>query len=434
MTELAFYGICEPVPGTRWRELFDATWAGYRAWYLREGDVARPPLGAAEQMLRRHMPELAPTWERLVDLTNADPTAARMLTLYDPPRFLPGCTQAVLTDEHPVLIRNYDYRPDLCERVVYSSAFTGRRVIGSSDCLWGLLDGMNDAGLVASLTSVPSPVGPTGFGIPLVLRYLLEVAETVAEAIAVLSRVPINMAYNITLLDGRADTATVFVAPGARPEVSALRAATNHRGVTPDDPGPARSLRSVERQQEVLSLLARQPAVETVVDAFLRPPLYATDYARGFGTMYTAVYRPDRGIVDYVWPGSVWRRAFDSPDATHTAVYRDSADPSLAAAAEPQSPVDPGMSAREPELVCRREELDRATPAELAELAEAAVAALARSGDSAAFEYLLHLTRVTGESVGTAARALADRSSWSGVADIAGTSRQAAWERWRARG
>jgi hypothetical protein len=35
--------------------------------------------------------------------------------------------------------------------VVLGSAFTGRRVVGVSDCLWGLIDGMNDAGLAASL-------------------------------------------------------------------------------------------------------------------------------------------------------------------------------------------------------------------------------------------------------------------------------------------
>jgi hypothetical protein len=39
--------------------------------------------------------------------------------------------------------------------------------------------------------------------------------------------------------------------------------------------------------------------------------------------MYTAAYRPDLGFVDYVWPGSRWRRTFDSPDDTHLAVYRD---------------------------------------------------------------------------------------------------------------
>jgi hypothetical protein len=77
------------------------------------------------------------------------------------------------------------------------------------------------------------------------------------------------------------------------------------------------------------------------------------------------------------------------------------------------------------------DDLAQVTTDELAALAEAAVAALAQRGDPAAFGHLLRLTRVVGESVGVAARATAERGSWAGVADIAGTSRQAAWERWR---
>src|SRR5688500_5108738 len=108
-TVLTFYGIREAVPGERWRGLFDATWPGYRAWYLSEDGSARPSLRTARDMLGRHMPELVPTWERLVDLAAGDQTAARMLTLYNPPRFLPGCSQAVHIGETPVLVRNYDY-------------------------------------------------------------------------------------------------------------------------------------------------------------------------------------------------------------------------------------------------------------------------------------------------------------------------------------
>ncbi len=433
MRELIFHGIHEPVPGPRWRALFDATWPGYRAWFLSAGDRARPALADARRLLGRHLPELVPTWERLVELTGEDPTAARMLTLFDPPRFLPGCSQLVLVEDQPLLVRNYDYRPDLCERVVYSSAFTGRRVIGSGDCLWGLLDGMNDAGLAVSLTSVRHPAGPAGFGIPLVVRYLLEVADSVPAAISVLSRVPVNMAYNITLLDARATAATVFVAPGREPEVFTHRAATNHRGLAPDDPDQARSLRSGQRQQALLALLELRPDPDTVIEAFLRPPLYNTDYGRGFGTLYTAAYRPDLGVVDYVWPGSTWRRGFDSPDAVHTAVYRSpDADFRFGGGAAADR-IDGPRAGMQPDPMCAREDLARSTPQELAELAEAAVDALARSGDPAAFAHLLALTRITGESVGVAARTLAERSSWSGVADVAGTSRQAAWERWRSR-
>lgn len=322
MEPLTFYGIRESVPGPRWRQLFDATWAGYRDWYSSEGESARPSLELAYGMLRRHMPELTDTWERLVELTGGDKTAARMLTLYDPPRFLPACSQIALTGDTPMLIRNYDYRPDLCERVVFSSAFTRRRVIGSSDCLWGLLDGMNDAGLVVSLAFGGRRGVGEGFGIPLIIRYILEVAETIEEAVAVLSRVPVNMAYNLTIMDRDADTASVFVAPGVEPELFPQCPATNHRGTVPEDVDHARRFRSVERQRALIALQAHHPDPDTAISAFLQPPLYNTAYGVGFGTMYTAAYRPNDEVVDYVWPGSTWRRGFDSPDGTHEAIYQ----------------------------------------------------------------------------------------------------------------
>jgi hypothetical protein len=78
-----------------------------------------------------------------------------------------------------------------------------------------------------------------------------------------------------------------------------------------------------------------------------------------------------------------------------------------------------------------REDLASATPSELADVAESSMRLLAQSDDPAAFGYLIELTRLGGECLGIAARTLAHDSSWSQVANIAGTTRQAAWERWR---
>jgi hypothetical protein len=103
MEKLTFYGIRESAPGPRWRQLFDATWDGYRNWYFSEGESARPSLKLGHRMLQRHMPELIDTWERLVDLAAGDEAAARMLTLYDPPRFLPACSQLALTGDTSML-------------------------------------------------------------------------------------------------------------------------------------------------------------------------------------------------------------------------------------------------------------------------------------------------------------------------------------------
>ena len=313
---LTLHAITEAEPGPRWQELFATVWPAYRAWYLSERDSARPDLRTCQRMLQRHMPELVPTWHRLVDLTGGDELAARMLSQWDPPRFLPGCSQAVLTGHTPALLRNYDYSPDLFERVVYSSAFTGRRVLGTSDCMWGLLDGMNDVGLAVSLAFGGRPGSAPGFGIPLVLRYLLEVATCTERATELLRDLPVSMAYNLTMVDRSGRAVTAFVAPGQQPELSDLAAATNHRGRTPEHPGHARRFRSVERQELLLRLLDEGLDVTQLGARLLEPPLHSADFTHAFGTLYTAVYEPAAGTVEYLWPGDRWRRTFSSPTAS----------------------------------------------------------------------------------------------------------------------
>ena len=441
---LTFYGVRESTPGPQWRAVYDATSPAYRAWYLRDTHRPRPTLQVAQRMLASHMPELVPTWEHLSELTDGDETIARMLTQWNPPAFLSGCSQAVLHGDTPVLVRNYDYRPDLCERVVYSSALTGRRVLGMSDCLWGLLDGMNDAGLAVSLTFGGRAEVGEGFGIPLVLRYLLEVTETLAEATAVLSRLPVSMAYNVTVLDRNADAATVFVAPGERPEVTRIGAVANHRGTSPDWPEHARAFRSIERQQALLRALAGRPTPEALVDQLLRPPMYSTAYEQGFGTMYTAAYRPAEGVADFVWPSSTWRRTFDSPSGTHEAVLgvpREDGE-QRPYSREPVERFDESRRGDKPRLVTSSNHPapitpdehgtsdGRRTPDELADVARAALRGLADSDDPAAFAHLLRLSAELGECLGVSARQVAGSRSWSGVADVAGTTRQAAWARW----
>jgi predicted choloylglycine hydrolase len=314
------FGITEASPGPRWRALFDATWPGYRAWYLRDGEQARPELLTATRMLASHMPELVPTYERLVGLAGGDEIAARMLTLWDVPAFAPACSQAVITAPEPALCRNYDYGVDLWERTIYTSAFTGRRVIGAGDCLWGLLDGMNDTGLAVSLTFGGRPGAGRGFAIPIVLRYLLEVAGTAAEAREALRGLPIAMSYNLTVVDAGGAAFTAFVAPDSAPEFSDAPIATNHRGQLPEYPERARRLRSVPRRDHLSTLLAADPGPDDLAAAFLADPLYNREYSAAFGTLYTALYRPAEKVVDFRWPDLTWRRGFDDPDGTREVV------------------------------------------------------------------------------------------------------------------
>jgi predicted choloylglycine hydrolase len=304
----------EDVPGPRWRALYDATWPQYRSWYLGPGTGRRPSAAKAEAALLRYMPELHPTWQRLVSLTGGDATTAAMLTHWNMPAFAPACSQVAVNAGTRALIRNYDYHPDLFEQVVMSTRFADRAVMGTSDCLWGLLDGMNSDGLAVSLTFGGARDHGPGFGIPLVVRYLLEVAGTVSQALTVLGRLPVSMSYNLTLTDRVGDMRTAYVAPGRSVEVREFPLATNHRFDRPDDPGQAKRFRSLERQTHLLGLLEDQPHPDVLAKEFVREPLRSSDYAHGFGTLYTADYRPDSGELHYRWPGTTWTRSFDATD------------------------------------------------------------------------------------------------------------------------
>ena len=89
---MTLYGIREEQPGPQWQALHDVTRVGYHRWYLSEGAAARPDLRTCRRMLMSHMPEIVPVWERLVELAGGDEVTAKLLTLWNPPAFLPGCS------------------------------------------------------------------------------------------------------------------------------------------------------------------------------------------------------------------------------------------------------------------------------------------------------------------------------------------------------
>ena len=324
---IELHAVAEPQPGARFQARFEATWPAYRAWYLRDGDAARPSYLACRHALELHMPELVPTYERLVQLAGGGDLAARMLSLYDPPALVTGCSQAVLTRPEPLLVRNYDFDPKLLEGVIALTAYTGRRVLGMSDCLWGLLDGVNNAGLAMSLAFGGRRVTAPGFAMPLVVRYLLELCATTREAVAVLSRLPVQAAYNLTIVDREGDAVTAHVGPDHAADIGRALVATNHQR-TVDWPEHAEAVRSQEREQCMLDLLEAGAGEEDFVAAFLEPPLRSTGYDNGFGTLYTAVYRPLDAAVEYRWPGLTWRQSCAGFEEGMRAVRLPSSKPS----------------------------------------------------------------------------------------------------------
>ncbi len=325
MVPFSFRSIEELELGPRWQAVFEERWPHYREWFLREGEAARPSFATSVRMLRAHMPELLPAYERVVELAGGGDLAARMLSLYRPPPYLAACSQGAWTREGgPVLVRNYDYAPSRMEGVVWSTRMLERRVIGMSDCLWGLLDGMNDAGLAVSLTFGGRRVTGDGFGIPIVVRYLLEVCDEVAGARELLARLPYSLAHNLTVIDGRGDVLTAYLSPDREPIFRSFPAATNHQGIV-EWPEQAKATRTIERERCIVGLLDDPEVTASAFeDSFLRSPLFSTAYGSGFGTLYTAAYRPGERTVDYRWPAFAWRLGFDAfEELEHTEVLAE---------------------------------------------------------------------------------------------------------------
>jgi len=193
---------------------------------------------------------------------------------------------------------------------VARTAFTGRRVLGMLDCLWGLLDGVNDAGLAVSLAFGGRPQVGQGFGIPLVIRYVLETCRSTKEAMRTLRRLPVHMSYNVTAVDRDGRRATAYLAPDRPAHITSQAVATNHQGQVEWAPYAA-AIRTVERHEHLQVLLDAGGGPADVVAACLRPPLYATRFGEGFGTLYTAEYRPADGVAAYHWPGQVWEHSVE---------------------------------------------------------------------------------------------------------------------------
>lgn len=79
---LTFRAIAEAAPGEIWASLFAESWPAYKAWYLSDGLEQRATYTVCRDALRRHMPKLAPTYDRLCDLAGGGDLAARFLSLW----------------------------------------------------------------------------------------------------------------------------------------------------------------------------------------------------------------------------------------------------------------------------------------------------------------------------------------------------------------
>ena len=308
---LIFRAVREDQPGPRLAGLFREFWPAYHRWWASEGYVARPTYMECRRAIATHMPEMLALFDTLAEIAGGGDSAARFLSFYCPPKYLSGCSQAIWQGDEPLMVRNYDYSSRAFDAVVLHTCWEGRRVMGMADGIWGLLDGVNDAGLAVSLTFGGRREVGEGFGVPLILRYVLQTCETAVEACETLARVPCHMSYNVTVLDRARDFATIYLTPDREAIVTGAPVATNHQERV-EWAQHARFTATVERERFLLSRLTLHPdRQDRFVDAFLRPPLYSTAFGAGFGTLYTAAYRPRAGRMELLWPDLRWPFTLD---------------------------------------------------------------------------------------------------------------------------
>ncbi len=303
---LNFRAVSEPAPGPVWAGLFAEYWPHYKAWWLREPMLRRPTYLEGLRALGQHMPELVPLYHPLCELAGGGDLEARFLSFYCPPAYLTSCSQAIWPGREPMLVRNYDYSPRAFEALLLRTDWLGRGVMGMSDGLWGLVDGINDAGLSLSLTFGGRREIGEGFGVPLILRYVLQTCETAREAGKTLARIPTHMSYNVTALDAKGKHVTVYMAPDREPIISKAEVATNHQERVEWE-RHAEFTSTIERERFLLSKLKKNgEPPESFIESFLKSPLYSTAFDEGFGTLYTAVYHPLRRTMELRWPSLTW--------------------------------------------------------------------------------------------------------------------------------
>lgn len=324
MTATVFCAIKNDPANQNWLSNFNIHWPAYKSWYKskKANQINPANLLQAEKKLKHVMPEIMPIYQDLVHLTNEDPTASQFLTLYQPPAYLINCSQAVFFEPEPILIRNYDLSPELSENTVFHSNWQGRKVISTNECLWGADDGINDAGLAISLTFGGRKNIGDGFGIPIILRYVLQTCETVKEAVTQLKRIPSHMSYNVTVVDKSGDYATILVSPDKDTIVSKDRVTTNHQQNIEWQEQAVFS-RTLERKKHLENLILENPSEKRIVDAFHQPPLHSTNYQQSFGTVYTAVYKPQSSSMSYHWPDQNWIHSFGEFNSGQKSILLD---------------------------------------------------------------------------------------------------------------
>ena len=316
---LTFDAVNEATPGPKWAARWERSWLAYEVWFVANGGDSGPTIAQCREAMVKHLPELVSVYDKLVELAGGTDRAARFLSTWCPPTYLGGCSLAALSDGTDVrLVRNYDLSPELNEGLLLRSEWTGRAVMGMVEFLWGLSDGINDAGLCVALAYGGRSETGQGFGITTIVRYLLETCDTVGDALDALRRIPSHMAYNLVLADASGRTASVELSPGGGMTEMPKAIATNHQGRN----AVADRAAFTRTHQRHAHLNDMRSSPRELNRQFLKRPLLQDRYSEGFGTLFTAEYDPNAGTLGLTIDGRRWNQSIAAfTEGRRKAVY-----------------------------------------------------------------------------------------------------------------
>jgi len=315
-TNYDFHCIHNDTTDIKWLKHWDQVWPYCKNWYLSEGLLRRPGYLTCLSAVRSFMPEIEPVYSSLLKATGGNDIAGRFLSLYNPPPYLAGCSQAVWDKQEDLfLMKNYDYSLSMFERTLLYSNWL-KPVIGILDCAWGLLDGINGDGLVASLTFGGRKEVGEGFGAPIILRYILETSTSVEDAKIRISQIPCHMSYNITLLDATGAFTKVYLGPGHPAIFVDDPVSTNHQDRI-DWLEYIEFSKTIERYTLLKkTLLTSDITVEEFTQLFFKKPFFNVNFKQQFGTLYTAAYRPQNKSLTLLWQQNSVVQSFEDFNET----------------------------------------------------------------------------------------------------------------------
>lgn len=248
----------------------------------------------AEKTISKSDPELLDELAGLADALNAPLEQVLAFTT----NYFPGGCSAFIANGN--LCRNYDDDLHGVDNLfLLTKTPNAYRHFGSSTETLGRYDGMNDQGLAVALTFGAGYASTEpGIGAVLYLRFALDKAKTVKEALEIFKQTPYVSPNNVMLLDKTGDKALIEVSKG-KSEITrgdeVLYCANSYQNPKLQD---SHAIKNITTGYRELVMARKVPDMKDPREMMLLlttdfpSGLFEPHYAEGLGTLWSLVMNP----------------------------------------------------------------------------------------------------------------------------------------------